>query len=166
MALILRPYHDGDADALWAMLEPVFRAGDTYTVDPEITRAAALEYWTGPGRHVFVAEDGGVVLGTYYVHPNQGGGGAHVCNCGYVTDPEARRRGVARAMLQHSLIEARRLGFRGMQYNFVVETNTRAIDIWRRAGFEVVGRLPGAFRHPARGFVDALVMYKDLTEEA
>ncbi|MEL6801850.1 MAG: GNAT family N-acetyltransferase, partial [Pseudomonadota bacterium] len=101
----------------------------------------------------------------YYVRPNQGGGGDHVCNCGYVTAAAAQGKGVARAMLAHSLGEARRLGYLAMQYNFVVETNTRAIEIWTRAGFETVGRLPGAFRHPEFGFVDALVMYKDLTKE-
>ncbi|MEO0701970.1 MAG: GNAT family N-acetyltransferase [Pseudomonadota bacterium] len=159
----VRPVGPGDEDAVWAILEPVFRAGDTYTIDPGVTREAALGYWLGPSHRVFVAGEG---LGTYYVRPNQGGGGDHVCNCGYVTAAAAQGKGVARAMLAHSLIEARRLGFRAMQYNFVVETNTRAIEIWTRAGFETVGRLPGAFRHPEFGFVDALILYKDLTKES
>lgn len=155
----IRPASLGDDDAVWAILEPVFRAGDTYTVDPEISRDEALAYWLGPTHRVYLAGEG---LGTYYIRPNQGGGGSHVCNCGYVTAAEARGKGVARAMLAHSLDEARRLGFRAMQYNFVVETNTRAIEIWERAGFQTVGRLPGAFRHPTLGFVDALVMWLDL----
>lgn len=158
---LIRPAGSGDADAVWEILKPVFRAGDTYTVDPDISREAALAYWMAPGNHVFVAGDGGV-LGTYYLKRNQGGGGAHVCNCGYVTAAAVHGRGIARAMLQHSLEEAPRLGFRAMQYNFVVATNTRAIEIWKRAGFREVGRLPGAFNHPAQGFVDALVMWKDL----
>jgi ribosomal protein S18 acetylase RimI-like enzyme len=144
------------------MLEPVFRAGDTYTVDPEISRDAALAYWFGPERRVFVAEDSGQLLGTYYIVRNQKGGGSHVCNCGYVTALAARGRGVARLMLAHSLELAPRLGFRAMQYNFVVSTNTRAVETWRRAGFEVVGRLPGAFQHPQQGYVDALVMVRAL----
>ena len=157
----VRPAGPGDSDAIWPLLEPVFRGGDTYTVDTGISREAALAYWMAPGNHVFVADDG-AVLGTYYLKRNQGGGGAHVCNCGYVTATEARGRGVARAMLAHSLEQARNLGFRAMQYNFVVATNTRAIETWKRAGFREVGRLPGAFNHPAKGFVDALVMWKDL----
>lgn len=159
---VVRPAGPADEDAIWAILEPVFRAGDTYTIDPGITRADALAYWFGPTHRAYLAGEG---LGTYYIRPNQGGGGSHVCNCGYVTSPAARGKGVARAMLGHSLDEARRLGFRAMQYNFVVETNARAIEIWKRAGFATVGRLPGAFRHPHEGFVDALVMYKDLTKE-
>ncbi len=152
----------GDGAAIWQMLEPVFRAGDTYTVDPEISRTEALEYWFGASHGVVIAEVGGAALGTYFLKRNQAGGGAHVCNCGYVTAPEARGRGVARAMLGHSLERARAAGFAAMQFNFVVETNTRAIDIWRRAGFREVGRLPGAFRHPGRGTVDALILWRDL----
>lgn len=162
----VREAGEADHDAVWAMLEPVFRAGDTYTVDPDITREAALAYWFGPERRVFVCEDGGDLLGTYYIVRNQKGGGSHVCNCGYVTAEAARGRGVARAMLAHSLEEAPKLGFRAMQYNFVVSTNTRAVETWKRAGFEVVGRLPSAFRHPREGYVDALVMYRSLVDAA
>jgi ribosomal protein S18 acetylase RimI-like enzyme len=144
------------------MLEPVFRAGDTYAIDPDISRGDALAYWFGPERRVFVATRDGSVLGTYYIVRNQRGGGSHVCNCGYVTAAAARGQGVARAMLDHSLQAARGLGFRAMQFNFVVSTNTRAIETWQRAGFDIVGRLPGAFRHPQQGDVDALVMYRML----
>ena len=151
-----------DADALGPILLPAFRAGDTYTVDPGISAGDAIAYWCAPGKSVFLAEFGGEALGTYYLRANQDGGGAHVCNCGYVTAPSARGRGIARAMLAHSLDTARDRGFRAMQYNFVVSTNTRAIDTWMRAGFDVVGRLPGAFRHPTEGYVDALVMFRAL----
>ncbi|PQO23423.1 GNAT family N-acetyltransferase [Rhodobacteraceae bacterium WD3A24] len=160
--LAIRPASSGDHDALWAMLEPVFRAGDTYAVDSDIAADDALDYWCGGTHSAFIAESGGQPLGTYYTGPNQGGGGAHVCNCGFVTAPAARGQGVARAMLAHALDTARAMGYRAMQFNFVVETNTRALVIWRDYGFEVVGRLPGAFRHPREGFVDALVMYRQL----
>lgn len=153
-----------DHDAIWSILEPVFRAGDAYTINPDISREDALAYWLGPTHTTFGVEQNGEVLGTYYMRPNQGGGGGHVCNCGYVTAPAAQGKGVARAMLAHSLEEAPRQGFRAMQYNFVVATNTRAIATWERAGFDAVGRLPGAFNHPTEGYVDALVMYKSLTD--
>ncbi len=152
-----------DDEAIWAILKPAIAAGETFTADPEGGREGAFAYWRPAGARNFVAEVEGKVLGTSYLRPNQKGGGAHVCNAGYCTAPEARGQGIARALLAHSLEEARRRGFRAMQYNFVVATNTRAIDTWERAGFEIVGRLPGAFRHPKQGFVDALVMYKDLT---
>lgn len=159
--MIVRAATQADRAAVWTMLEPVFRAGHTYAIDPDISREEALAYWFGPERRVFVCEDDGALSGTYYIVRNQKGGGSHVCNCGYITAPGARGRGVARAMLAHSLDEAARLGFRAMQYNFVVSTNRRAVETWKRAGFEVVGRLPGAFNHPTEGYVDALVMHRE-----
>ncbi len=158
----IRRAEPGDVDAIWAMLEPVFRAGDTYLIDPDISREGALAYWMGASHGVFVAHAGGDPLGTYYLTRNHGGGGGHVCNCGYVTAAAARGKGVARAMLAHSLETARTAGFRAMQYNCVVASNTRAIATWEKAGFETVGRLPGAFLHPTAGYIDALVMWKDL----
>lgn len=158
----IRPVTEQDFGQVWEVLEPVFRAGDTYTIDSDITREDALAYWLGPERRVFVYVEGGVILGTYYVRPNQAGGGAHVCNCGYVTSIAARGRGIARMMLEHSLPMARSLGYLAMQFNFVVSENTRAIAIWQSYGFETVGRLPKAFKHPQKGLVDALVMYKFL----
>jgi GNAT superfamily N-acetyltransferase len=162
--LTIRKARDADSDAITSLVLPVFRAGDTYTVPPDIDPDAARAWWCAPGKTVFLAVDGtGRALGTYYIRANVGGGGDHVCNCGYITADAARGRGVARAMLAHSLDTAREMGFRAMQYNFVVATNTRAVDTWTRAGFETVGHLPRAFRHPERGYVDALVMWKDLT---
>jgi len=158
----IRSAAPADMTAVWGILEPVFRAGDTYTVDTDISRDDALAYWFDAAKRVFVAEIGGRVVGTYYIRANQAGGGAHVCNCGYMAHPEARGLGVARTMLQHSLALAPQLGYRAMQYNFVVSTNTRAIAIWQANGFDIVGRLPAAFKHPHQGFVDALVMYRQL----
>lgn len=149
-----------DESALWSMLEPVFRAGDTYAIDPDITRDDALAYWTA--HHAFVAEEDGTPLGTFYIRPNQQGGGAHVCNCGYITAREAQGKGVARAMLAFSMEEARRLGFEAMQYNFVLATNTRAIDTWKRAGFTEIGRIPRAFRLPSGSYTDALILHRFL----
>jgi ribosomal protein S18 acetylase RimI-like enzyme len=151
-----------DADAIWTILEPTIRAGETYTAPRDMTREEALAYWFSPGHEVFIAEDGGVTVGTYYLCANRKGGGAHVANCGYMTAPEASGRGVARAMCAHSLDYARACGFRAMQFNFVVCTNVRAVKIWQSFGFEIVGRLAEAFRHPSTGYVDALVMYRKL----
>ena len=142
------------------MLEPVFRAGDTYAIDPDIPCAEALAYWTA--EHAYIAEDGGQPLGTYYIRRNQKGGGSHVCNCGYITLRGAEGRGVARAMLAHSLKEAKRLGFEAMQYNFVLASNIRAVDTWKRAGFAEIGRIPRAFRLPDGTTTDALVLHRFL----
>ncbi len=158
--MIIRTAVDSDNDAIWGILEPMIRAGETYTLPPEMTREEALSYWHIPAHEVFVATDGGKVVGTYFLQANQRGGGSHVSNCGYVTADWATGRGVARAMCAHSLERARERGFLAMQFNFVVSTNERAVRLWESFGFEVVGRLPGAFRHPVSGFVDALVMYR------
>lgn len=158
----IRRADDGDREAVWRILEPTIRAGETYALPADMGEADAVAYWTGPDRETFVAEEEGVVLGTYYLRPNQLGGGSHVANCGYVTAPEATGRGVARRMCEHSLEQARRRGFRAVQFNFVVSTNERAVRLWQSLGFETVGRLPRAFRHPRLGYVDALVMFRTL----
>jgi ribosomal protein S18 acetylase RimI-like enzyme len=162
--MLIRPAIDQDDDAVWSILEPIIRAGETYTLPRNMPRGAALAYWRAPMHEVFVAEIDGDAVGTYYMRANQMGGGAHVANCGYMTAPAASGRGVARAMCEHSLVHARSRGFRAMQFNFVVATNERAVRLWQSLGFAVVGRLPGAFEHPALGFVDALVMYRELAE--
>lgn len=151
-----------DADAVWEILAPVLRAGETYTLPRDMGREEAVDYWFAEGHEVFVAEEGGVVLGTYYLRANQRGGGSHVANCGYMTAPEARGRGVARAMCEHSLERARSRGFRAMQFNCVVCTNEGAVRLWQSCGFATVGRLRNAFLHPKAGYVDALVMYREL----
>src|SRR3984893_7363910 len=151
-----------DADSIWSILEPTIRAGETYTLPRDMSRGEALAYWFAPPHEVFVAQEDAEILGTYFLQPNQQGGGSHVANCGYVTAPWASGRGVARAMCQHSLEHARERGFLSMQFNFVVSSNERAVRLWQSMGFETVGRLPAAFLHPTLGPVDALVMYRHL----
>ena len=158
----IRISQSDDADSIWSILEPTIRAGETYTLPRDMPRQDALAYWLAPQHEVFVAHADGQILGTYFLQPNQQGGGSHVANCGYVTAPWATGRGVARAMCAHSLQRARERGFKAMQFNFVVSTNDRAVALWRSFGFEIVGRVPSAFHHPTAGFVDAFVMYRSL----
>jgi ribosomal protein S18 acetylase RimI-like enzyme len=158
--MIVRLATPGDSGAIWHILEPVIRAGDTYALPTDWSEHEALAYWSSPGHTVFVAVEGGDILGTYYLRANQRGGGAHVANCAFMT--ASRGRGVGAAMCAHSLEYAAAAGYRAMQFNFVVSTNEPAVALWRRFGFDIVGRLPGAFRHPTLGPVDALVMYRKL----
>jgi ribosomal protein S18 acetylase RimI-like enzyme len=160
--MLIRPASVADYAAIWRILEPVIRAGETYALPREMSEGEAIAYWTGSDRETFVAEQDGNILGTYYLRANQAGGGAHVANCGYVTDVVATGQGVARQMCEHSLLYAKRRGFRAMQFNLVVATNTRAIKLWQSLGFEILARLPGAFEHPLMGDVDALVMFRNL----
>ena len=161
--VLIRPAEPADHDAIWSILAPICAAGETFCVATDGGRDAAFDYWfAGRGREVFVAEAEGAVVGTSYLRPNQGGGGAHVANAGYATAAASQGKGVARALLAHSLDAARARGFRAMQFNFVVATNTRAIATWEAAGFAIVGRLPRAFAHPRHGWVDALVMFREI----
>jgi len=160
--MIIRPATPQDHAAIWCIIEPVIRAGETYTLPRDISEADGLAYWTGPDRETFVAEENGQIIGTYYLRANQQGGGRHVCNCGYMTATGSTGKGVARQMCGHSLDYARSRGFKAMQFNFVVSTNERAVRLWQSLGFETVGRLPRAFEHPRLGFVDALVMFRAL----
>lgn len=149
-----------DEDAIWGVLEPMIRAGTTYPVPRDLDRAGAMAYWFKPEHEVHVVEIDGIVRGTYYLKANGLAAADHVANSGFVVHPNASGRGLAGAMCSHSFERAQARGFRAMQYNFVIATNERAIALWQRMGMAIVGRLPGAFRHPEQGFVDALVMFK------
>jgi ribosomal protein S18 acetylase RimI-like enzyme len=153
---------DEDADAIWEIFRTVAARGDTYVYDPGISREAALRGWLDPAGWCYVATRDGRIVGTYLLKANQPGLGAHVANAGFMVDPAAHGGGVGRRMAEHALDEARRRGFRAMQFNFVVSTNENAIALWRKLGFEVVGRLPGAFHLRRERYVDALVMYRSL----
>ena len=158
----IRAASEADRAAVLSIVKPVLAAGETYAIARDLTDDQVLEYWFAVTHHVFVAEAGGTILGTYYLMANQGGGGAHVANCGYMTAPAAQGRGIARAMCEHSITEARDLGFRAMQFNHVVSTNTRAVGLWQKLGFAIVGTLPSAFKHPVLGYVDSYVMFRSL----
>ena len=160
--MLIRPAANGDTNAIWAIVEPIIRAGETYTLPRDMDKKSALAYWLSAEHEVFVAEENNEIVGTYFLHANQKGGGAHVANCGYVTATSATGRGIARAMCAHSLDRARERGFHAMQFNFVVSTNERAVRLWQSFEFQIVGRLPKAFLHPTLGYVDALIMYRDL----
>ena len=160
--ILIRPATPADAPAIAAILLPTIRAGTTYALDRDMTEPDARAYWLGPDKQTFVAEAAGTIVGTYYIRPNQAGGGRHVCNCGYMTSPAATGRGIASRMCEHSLAHARATGYRAMQFNFVVSTNERAVRLWKRHGFEVLARLPKSFRHPEAGEVDALTMHRFL----
>jgi len=163
------PATKSDRDAIWEIFHDVVAAGDTYALDPNISREDALAYWFTPGTHTYVAEGDAVgarqILGTYILRPNQSGGGSHVANAGFMVSARARGQGIGRAMAEHCLREARRFGFRAMQFNYVISTNAAAIRLWQDLGFEIVGTLASAFRHPDQGYVDVYVMYRSLLEK-
>jgi L-amino acid N-acyltransferase YncA len=158
----IRRATEADRDAIWKIFHEVVAPGDSYALDPRMSREDALAYWFAHGTHTYVAEADGRITGTYILRPNQCGGGSHVANAAFMVAASARGQGVGRAMAEHCLSEARRLGFRAMQFNFVISTNTPAIPLWQELGFKIAGTLPGAFRHPKNGYVDVYVMYRSL----
>ena len=159
----IRPFEETDWDCTWQIIEPVFRSGETYAFSPEISEDEAHKVWIETPSATYVAlGKRNEILGTYYLKANQPGLGSHICNCGYIVGENARGKGIASEMCVHSQQEAIAKGFRAMQYNLVVSTNEGAIRLWKKHGFQVVGTLPKAFRHSRLGYIDALVMYKQL----
>jgi ribosomal protein S18 acetylase RimI-like enzyme len=159
----IRPFQPSDWSALWPILHITFATGDTYTFSPHSTETEIHKAWIELPAATFVAtNEAGDILGTYFIKPNQPGLGAHVCNCGYVVAKAAQGQGVAAKMCEHSQKLAVDMGFRAMQFNFVVATNTGAVRLWQKLGFEIVGTLPEVYQHQKLGFVDAFVMFKRL----
>ena len=166
----IRGATEADRDAIWEIFHEVIVAGETYPIDPDLGRDDALAYWFQPGAHAYVCElrvgSAGTqeiqIVGSYTVHPNQSGGGAHVANAAFIVAKEARGRGIGRELGKHCLNQARRLGYRAMQFNFVISTNEPAVKLWEDLGMKIVGTLPGAFLHPEKGYVDVYVMFRSL----
>jgi L-amino acid N-acyltransferase YncA len=161
----IRAAAEADRGAIWKIFHEVVAAGDTYAIDPEMSREEALAYWFSTDTRTYVADSTVGIVGTYILRPNQSGGGSHVANAAFMVALDARGHGIGRAMGEHCLKEARRLGFRAIQFNFVVSTNESAIRLWKQLGFKIVGTLPGAFRHPEKGYVGVYVMYRSLLED-
>ncbi|MDN7700177.1 N-acetyltransferase [Burkholderia semiarida] len=164
--ITIRPMTDDDFARFWPTYRAIVAAQETYAFDPEPTPEAARAQWVDAPLCTWIAEEDGVLLGSYYLKANAAGPGKHVCNCGYMVSEAARGRGVARLMCEHSQQVARERGFLAMQFNSVVATNEVAVALWQKLGFEIVGRLPRAYRHARLGFVDCFVMFKWLGDAA
>jgi ribosomal protein S18 acetylase RimI-like enzyme len=158
--MIIREATDSDFDSFWPMVREVVRKGDTYAIPADIDKDGMYKVWMQAPLKTYVAVDGDTILGTYKLRTNAAGPGEHVANAGYIVSPEARGRGVASALCRHSEDVARELGYKAMQFNMVVSTNEGAVRLWQKLGYEIVGTLPKAFKHPKQGYVDAFVMYK------
>lgn len=161
----IRKFEKVDWRLVWSIIKPVFRGGETYPYSPNISEENAYKAWIEAPQETFICiGENNEILGTYYIKVNQAELGSHVCNCGYIVAESARGKGIATSLCEHSQQEAIDLGFRAMQYNLVVSTNTGAIHLWEKMGFETVGTLPKAFKSKSLGYVDALVMYKELVK--
>jgi L-amino acid N-acyltransferase YncA len=178
----IRLAQPADAGAIWEIFQAVIQSGDTYVYPPDTPREALADLWLASTMKTYVAEDGADsedgaqseddsrtenedrILGTYILKPNYPGRGAHIANASYMVHPAAQGLGVGTTMANHSLIEARRLGFKAMQFNLVVSTNSVAIHLWQKSGFDIIGTIPKAFKHQQQGCVDAYIMYRSLED--
>jgi L-amino acid N-acyltransferase YncA len=151
-----------DWPAIWPIVEGVVRAGETFTYPTDAPQTDARAMWMldPPGRTVVAVGEDGAVTGSAKMNPNHMGPASHVASASFMVAPERYGQGIGRALGEHALAWARRAGYRAMQFNAVVETNTRAVALWRSLGFDVAGTLPEAFRHPTQGYVALHVMYR------
>jgi GNAT superfamily N-acetyltransferase len=163
-SVVIRDATAEDWPAIWTFLREIVAAGDTYAYDPDLSEARAREIWLlePPARTVVAAAPDGSILGSAKMNPNQGGPGSHVASASFMVDPAHAGRGVGRALGEHALDWARAEGYRAMQFNAVVESNTRAVSLWRSLGFEILATIPDGFRHPTDGYVGLHVMYRRL----
>lgn len=178
--LEIRKAAEADREAVWQIIKAVIATGDTYVFAPDTPREEMLAYWFAPDKHTYVAvwsepaaTNGAAgsaaptaplpqIVGTFFLKANQPGLGAHVGNAGYMVAPDAKGRRVGRTMAEFSLDEARRLGFRSMQFNFVVKSNEIAVKLWKSVGFEIIGEIPEAIDHARDGLTNAYIMYRKL----
>jgi RimJ/RimL family protein N-acetyltransferase len=160
--LEIRPYLPTDEPAIADLFLSIVAKGEEFAFPANFTREAAIQYWCRTARVTYVALRNGEFVGSYYIRPNHGGNGDHVCNGGYMVAESARGQGIATDLGHHSIAQAKRLGYQAMVFNVVVAANEPAIHLWQKLGFRIVGEVPHAFRHPTKGFVSTYVMHRSL----
>jgi L-amino acid N-acyltransferase YncA len=159
-AVVIRKARSNDFDEIWQIIQEVIRMGDTYVFDPDSGKEKMLDYWCGADKHTYVAVIDKEVVGTFVMKDNQPDLGSHVANASYMTAPEHSGKGIGRAMGEYSIEETRKLGYKAIQFNIVVKTNDRAVRLWQRLGFEIIGEIPDAFKHRQLGLTNAYIMWR------
>ena len=156
----IREALEKDFDQIWEIFQKIVSAGETFAINRYTSKKEAYQIWIEQPQKTYVCENNKKILGTYSLKKNHGGGGCHVCNCGYMVDMEAKGKGLGTLMCEHSQKIAKELGYKAMQFNLVLVSNKQAVSLWTKMGFDTVGKIPKAFDHPKIGYVDALVMHK------
>lgn len=162
MAIKLRKAVRSDLESLWEIIEPIIREGSTYVFSPDSSKERMMAYWMSEDKATYLAELDGEIVGTFFLKENQPDRGSHVVNAGYMVSKKASGKGIGRAIAEFSFVEAKRLGYQAMQFNYVVKSNTVAVNLWKKLGFEIVGEIPDAFTHPKLGPTNVYVMYRKL----
>lgn len=162
MFIIRKADKEKDYEKIWHIFSSVIKTGDTYVFDPDTQKETLDKNWFADYMDTFVAVDGDEILGTYIIKANQIDLGNHIANCSYMVNPEHQGKGIGKFLCEHSIQFARDKGFLAIQFNIVVSTNTNAVKLWQKFGFDIIGTTPKGFRHKTLGLVDTYIMYKDL----
>ncbi|MCG7563417.1 GNAT family N-acetyltransferase [Pseudoalteromonas sp. McH1-42] len=157
---MIRIMTQSDFQHFWPTFKEIIEQQETYAFDPDMSQQQAYALWCQKVDNAYVMVEGDEILGSYYLKANAMGPSNHICNCGYMVAPQARGKGIARTLCEHSQSEAIKLGYRAMQFNSVVASNQVAVQLWQRLGYQIIGTIPKAYRHPSLGFVDSHIMYK------
>ena len=151
-----------DQDAIWEILQNIIKKGSSFAYPSNLTKEEMLAYWLAEDKHAYVALEDDEVIATFFMKDNQPGRGSHIANAAYAIAEKHAGKGIGQKVGEYSLIEAKRLGYKAMQFNLVVKSNVRAVSLWKRIGFEIIGEIPDAFFHPQEGYTNAYVMYRKL----
>ena len=162
MTLDVKKITEDDFDEVWTLIKKIITKGDTYVFSPETKKNQMLSYWCSKSNHTYIVQNDGKLVGTFLIKDNQPGLGSHIANAAFMTEPDETGKGVGRLMSEFALKEAKNLGYSAMQFNFVVKSNSRAIRLWKKLGFLVIGEVPEAFNHATEGLTNALIMYRKL----
>lgn len=161
-AIIIRKAREDDKDNIYKIAKDVLKTGDTYTMPPNSKKNEILRYWFGDKKSTFVALMNNQIVGFFYIKPNQAELGNHISNASYMVSPKFQNMGIGRKMGEYSLKKAKEMGYKAMQFNFVVKSNISAVKLWQKLGFRIIGEIPKAFRHSTKGLVNAYIMYREL----
>lgn len=161
--MLIRTATAQDWPHIYPFFSAIVAAGETYAYPENLSLEESRALWmeSPPGQTV-VAVDADTVLGSAKMGPNRPGRGSHIATASFMVSPDHGRRGVGRALGEYVLTWAREQGYRGIQFNAVVETNTAAVRLWQSLGFQIIGTVPGAFHHPRHGYVGLHVMFQRL----
>ena len=158
----LRPALPSDLGAIWLMWKDIMAQKIYYPYDESYSRGQIEAAWINLDNLIGVAEVNGTVAGAYIVKPNQPGYGSHVANAAYMVATAFRGQGIGKQLCAHSLEAAKAAGYRAMQFNLVVRTNTAAIKAWEAFGFKRIGTVPEGFWQDGPGYVDAYIYHRFL----
>ena len=151
-----------DFDEIWKIFQPILQAGGTYVYSPDTSKDEAFSIWFDESYDTYIAKLDDEIVGAYVIRPGHRDLGSHIANAAYIVADKHRGKGFGRNLGEHSIEQARRLGYKALQFNYVVSSNKVAIELWRKLGFSIVGTIPAAYNHPELGYIDIHIMHRKI----